>query len=181
MIYSTDNIIHERNTGEVKLSVAFERFKKWFKGEEMDTKKIDKMIHQIEECNRKIAKYKTAGKNEKNKIRKELESNKEVVARELREMFWIIPASVAMGWGGIINPILGGIIVGLYTMLVNERLTVDSFYKRIEDENNKALEWLKEERDVIRFKKSRKESNKEEQPSDEVNTESTIFESVEFV
>ena len=39
MIYSTDNIIHERNTGEVKLAVAFERFKKWFKGEEMDTKR----------------------------------------------------------------------------------------------------------------------------------------------
>lgn len=67
MIYSTNNILHERNTGEVKLAVAFERFKKQFKGEEMDTKKIDKMIHQIEECNRKIAKYKTASKDEKKK------------------------------------------------------------------------------------------------------------------
>ena len=139
------------------------------------------MIHQIEGCNRKIAKYKTADNKEKDRIRNDLKHNKELVAKEIREMFWLIPASVAVGATGMADPIIGGIVMGMAAMLFNERISTDNFYRKLEEENNKALEWLKEERDVIKFKKSRKEGNKEEQPSDEVNTESTIFESVAFI
>lgn len=177
MIYTANNILHERNQIEVKISVAFERFKKWFKGEEMDTKKIDKMIYEIEKCNKKIERYRSASDEEKKKIRKDLENNKELVAKYIRELFWIIPACGAFMSATAINVMLGGVVTGMYVMLVNERLSIDNFYRKLEAENNKALEWLKEERDTINFKKNRNAGN-EEKSDEDVKTESTIFESV---
>jgi len=174
MIYNADNVLHERNTGEVKLAVALERFKKWFKGEEMDTKKIDKMIHEIEKCNRKIDRYRNSDDKEKDKIRDNLKHNKELVAKTIREMFWLLPAAAAVGAASAFNVVLGLIVGGMFVGLTNERLSIDNFYNKLEAENNKALEWLKEERDTIKFKQSRKEKT-------DSKNESTIFESIDFI
>lgn len=175
MIYNNINVLNERTEAGMRMSVAFEKFKKWFIGQEMDTKKIDKAIKEIEACNAKIEQYRKADDKEKDKIRNNLKHNKELVSKQIREMFWIIPASIAMGFTAAVDPIIGLIVVGMYTMLANERLSIDNFYNKIEEENNKALKYLKEEKDVIEFKKSRKDNNKE------VQNEGTIFESVSMI
>ena len=65
-------------------------------------------------------------------------------------------------------------------MLFNERISTDNFYRKLEEENNKALKWLKEERDVIEFKNGRKNSETDFK-DDNVKNESNIFESVNLI
>ena len=156
MIYSngTIQVLTERSEINVKMSVALEKFKKAITGKEMDTKKIDKMIKQIEGCNNKIDQYRNADDNKKKQISDELKSDKEFMNREFREIFWIIPASIAMDVTIITNPLIGAIVAGMYTMLVKERLSIDNFYNKLESENNKALNWLKKEKESIESKKN---------------------------
>lgn len=156
MIYSNGaiQVLAERSEINVKISVALEKFKKAIMGKEMDTKKINKMIKEIEGCNNKINQYKNADENKKKQIRDELKSDKELMNREFREMFWMIPASIAMGATIVTDPLIGAIIAGMYTMLVNERLSIDNFYNKLESENNKALNWLKKEKESIESKKN---------------------------
>lgn len=174
MIYSNNSIyaLNEKTEGEVKLAVAFEKFKKWFLGQEMDTDKIDKMIREIENCNHKINKYRD-DPNKENEDK--LVKDKTYVQKIIKECFWLFPSAYAMGAAPVFSGLLGAIVAGMYILLVNSRLSEGVFFNNLIAENNKALNWLKEEKDVIEFKKSKKDNNKE------VQNEGTIFESVSMI
>ena len=171
MIYSNNKIqvLTEKSETEVKFSVAIEKFKKWFLGQEMDTKKIDKLIHDIKSCNDKIAEYR---KDPHNKCSREnLEKDNIYWQKILKELLWVYPAAFAVSGTVAMSSVLGIIVSGMFMLLVKSRFSEDTFLNNIESENNKALKWLKEEKDTIDFKKSRKETNHE----------STIFESVKLI
>ena len=86
MIYSNNiGVLNERTEFEVKINDAFNKAKNLILGKDtLDTCHIDKMIKEIEGCNKKIEEYKGASKEDKEKIRDELKSNKELLAKEIR-------------------------------------------------------------------------------------------------
>ena len=68
---------------------------------------FNKMIKEIESCNNKINQYRNVDENKKKQIRDELKSDKEFMNREFREMFWIIPTSIAMDVTMATDPLIG--------------------------------------------------------------------------
>lgn len=157
MIYSNNiGVLNERTEFEVKINDAFNKAKNLILGKDtLDTSHIDKMIKEIEGCNKKIEEYKGASKEDKEKIRDELKSNKELLAKEIREFLWIIPCAYAAGYSvGAFNILFSAVVDGMFIMLMRERLSIDNFYNKLEAENNKALKWLKEEKASMEAKKS---------------------------
>lgn len=157
MIYSNNiRVLNERTEFEVKINDAFNKAKNLILGKDtLDTSHIDKMIKEIEDCNKKIEEYKGASKEDKEKIRDELKSNKELLAKMLREYLWILPCAFAVGYSvGAFNILFSAVVDGMFIMLMRERLSIDNFYNKLEAENNKALKWLKEEKASMEAKKS---------------------------
>lgn len=162
MIYSSNiSVLNERTEFEVKISNAFTKAKNMILGKDtLDTSHIDKMIKEIEGCNKKIEEYKNASKEEKDKIRDELKGNKELLAKMLREYLWILPCAFAVGYSvGAFNILFSAVVDGMFIMLMHERLSIDNFYNKLEAENNKALKWLKEEKASMEAKKSVRSKN----------------------
>lgn len=110
----------------------------------MDTKKIDKLIREIEDCNRKLQKV-MDNPNDKDAGDK-LQNDKTYVMSFMKEFLWIFPAAAAVGMTAGINILLGAIVEGMLVLLVRTRFSEDVFYSRLLKENNKAIEWLKNEK-----------------------------------
>lgn len=177
MIYC-NNILLERTEREAQISVYFDQFFKSLMHKEWDTKGIDKAIASIEKCNAQISKY----RNNPNKDNLKNITSKEHISYMLKECFYWGP--IAWLAGSATNPVLS--IAPMITIIVKFLGTNKNddgkfyfkLYDNIEQENNKALAWLKKEKERIENGTAKK---KKLGKIIACTQEGTIFESIEFI
>lgn len=170
-------VVYEMTKRKAQLKVLSQQTLDSLRGKEWDTKQIDKMIKKIEDCNKAIADY----KNGNDRFGNNLANNPEYAKKLLKTMFW----AGALGFvsGAVLGPI--GIPVGGAIGAYFGRDSKDSdgnywpkLINDLEDENKKALKWLKEERKRITSGKAEKKSLGKIITGKQ---ESTIFSSIEII
>lgn len=160
MIYSnTYGPISEATKKGVQLKVYFRQAFDSMRNVDWDTKTIDKCIRDIERCQDRIKGYKNGIKS--GKVDLHVMLDKEYNKKLLKQ---------SLGYG-VIGGIIGGLIpqlmpamliavsIGSSTMKKDKSgLLLPGIIVDLENENNKALEWLREERKRIISGKAEKKS-----------------------
>ena len=170
-------VLYEMTKRKAQLKVLSQQTLDSLRGKEWDTKQIDKMIKTIEDCNKSIADY----KNGNDRFGNNLANNPEYVKKLLKTMFW----AGALGFvsGAALGPLGVPVAAGVGAYLGRDSKDSDGNYwpkliNDLEEENKKALKWLKEERKRVTSGKAEKKSLGKIITGKQ---ESTIFSSIEII
>lgn len=142
--------LNERTERQVQLSVYFDQMFKSLTKQDWDTKKIDKAIRSIETCNKKIHDYKHSTDLKKGLA---ILGDKEYFSKLIPQCLGYATLTTALGL--VLGP--GAQSAGFIasSIAMNMPTTDDKgkmapkLINDLEKENNKALEWLKKEKERI--------------------------------